>query len=163
RAQLSEWKNELRPRYIVNSAEELAAYLAAELVRYLAPSSESARPDLDTLQNAIARKTAQMEDCRKQVHDLSARLKNLVPADPIWRGRNFQRDGLLCFALLPFNEIALGVYKSAVVPAAEELGLRPNNAGEIFSNREVIEDIWDSICAARIVVVDVTGRNPNVF
>jgi hypothetical protein len=26
-----------------------------------------------------------------------------------------------------------------------------------------MEDIWESICTARVVVADVTGRNANVF
>jgi hypothetical protein len=100
---------------------------------------------------------------KKLIDDLTAKLRNVVPADPIWRGRNFRTDELMCFGLLPFREEFFAVYEAAVAPAAEDVGLRSLHAGEIFGNREVVEDIWDSICAARIVIVDVTGRNPNVF
>jgi len=50
-----------------------------------------------------------------------------------------------------------------VLPAVEAAGLRGIHAGQIFDNREIIEDIWESICMCRIVVADVTDRNPNVF
>ena len=72
-------------------------------------------------------------------------------------------DDLACFVLMPFQEPFFEVYETAVAPAAERCGLRAKHAGEIFGNREIIEDIWDSICSARVIVADVTGRNPNVF
>lgn len=97
------------------------------------------------------------------IQDLHARLASIVPASPIWRSRRFIIDTTLCFCLLPFQELFMRVYEEAVVPAIEAVGLRGLHAGQIFDNREIMEDIWESLCAARVVVADVTDRNPNVF
>jgi hypothetical protein len=164
RTQLEQFKNEVIRASIVERIETVDGFraaLAAALFRLLrtAPTrepSESPRARLEACQR-------ESEQYRKVIDDLTAKLRRVVPAEPIWRGRTFRLDELLCFALLPFQERFFEVYESAVAPAARDLGLRALHAGEIFGNREVVEDIWDSICAARVVVVDVTGRNPNVF
>jgi hypothetical protein len=123
----------------------------------IAPTAVHGRP------GELAACKREVDLLKQLVDELSLKLKNNVPAQPIWRGRKFQTDEILCFALLPFQDMFFEVYESAVGPAAASLGLRSLHAGEIFGNREVVEDIWDSICSARLVVVDVTGRNPNVF
>jgi hypothetical protein len=97
------------------------------------------------------------------ISDLHARLTAIVPAAPIWHTRRFDVDDSLCFCLLPFHDDFMRVYEEAVSPAAVASGLRSLHAGQIFDNREIMEDIWESICVARVVVADVTNRNPNVF
>jgi hypothetical protein len=64
---------------------------------------------------------------------------------------------------MPFQDAFFGVYENGILPATQAAGLRCAHAGEIFDNREIIEDVWESICTARLIVADVTGRNPNVF
>jgi len=97
------------------------------------------------------------------ITELRSRLASIVPATPIWRARRFTVDDSLCFCLLPLHDEFIRVYEEAVSPAAQASGLRSLHAGQIFDNREIMEDIWESICAARVVVADVTNRNPNVF
>jgi hypothetical protein len=36
-------------------------------------------------------------------------------------------------------------------------------ADNIYDNRPIIEDIWQRINEARIVISELTGKNPNVF
>jgi hypothetical protein len=161
-AQLEAFKNRIRSTVIVSlfqSPDDLATRTISALRNFQAATSR-----------LPSRGSGELEACRNEVEqhkrlieDLSIRLKNVVPAQPIWRGRKFETDELLCFALLPFQEVFFEVYETAVAPAATSLGLRSLHAGEIFGNREVVEDIWDSICRSRLVIVDVTGRNPNVF
>jgi hypothetical protein len=91
------------------------------------------------------------------------KLDRVVPADPIWRGRNFERDSTLCFVLMPFSDQFFLQYEEAIVPALTSSGLRGVHAGEIFGTREIMEDIWESICVSTLVIADVTGRNANVF
>jgi len=92
-----------------------------------------------------------------------AKLQRIVPTDPIWKGRKFQIDTSLCFVLMPFSDPFFLNYDEAILPALESAGLRGVHAGEIFGNRDIMEDIWDSICACRLVIADVTGRNANAF
>lgn len=65
--------------------------------------------------------------------------------------------------MMPFADQFFLNYEEAIRPALEAAGLRGVHAGEIFGTREIMEDIWESICTARVVIADVSGRNPNVF
>ena len=165
RLQLELFKNEIRSAMVVSlvrSSDDLSVSLAGALVNFLRCELTQVVPDT-ALQKSLLACREESERYKRVIEDLSAKLKSTVPAQPIWRGRKFDTDQILCFALLPFKDEFFEVYESAVAPAAEELGLRASHAGEIFGNREIVEDIWEAICAARIIIVDVTGRNPNVF
>jgi len=111
-----------------------------------------------------------LDECHRErqtyletIESLRSRLNRNVPADPIWRGRNFEVDRSLCFVLMPFRDQFFETYEAGIQPAVSDAGLTALHAGEIFGNREIVEDIWVSICKTRLVVADVTGRNPNVF
>ena len=36
-------------------------------------------------------------------------------------------------------------------------------ADDIYDNRPIIEDVWRCTNEARILIAELTGRNPNVF
>jgi hypothetical protein len=163
-AKLETFKRRVRSSLLVSifeSKDGLAASVLHSVINLIAAQRST---------SVVLDRTSELDKCRDEVErhkraieDLSRELRNGVPAQPIWRGRKFETDPLLCFALLPFQDAFFEVYETAVSPAATSIGLRSIHAGEIFGNREIVEDIWDSICSARLVIVDVTGRNPNVF
>jgi hypothetical protein len=68
----------------------------------------------------------------------------------------------LCFVLMPFDEKFYPIYEK-IKEVVEELGLICKRADEIFNTKPVIEDICHSIQKSRILIADLTGRNPNVF
>ncbi len=138
----------------------LRASLAAALHRLL--EARPAKEPASSLESRLETCQRESEQYKKVIDDLTAKVRRVVPADPIWRGRNFRLDELLCFALLPFQEQFLEVYESSVAPALA-IWLSVTSRWRIYRHPRVVEDIWDSICGARVVVVDVTGRNPNVF
>jgi nucleoside 2-deoxyribosyltransferase len=45
----------------------------------------------------------------------------------------------------------------------EEAGLVCVRGDEIYTRQAVIQDIWHSIRKARLVVAELSGRNPNVM
>jgi Domain of unknown function (DUF4062) len=118
-------------------------------------------------QSVLAREHRQYREEAKllkgAVHFYKRKLDRVVPADPIWKGRKFEADNTLCFVLMPLSDPFFLLYEEAIVPALEAAGLRGIHAGQIFGTREIMEDVWESICVSRVVVADVTGRNPNVF
>jgi chaperonin GroEL len=71
-------------------------------------------------------------------------------------------DPELCFVLIPFKEPFLEYYEEVIKVAAGATGLKAGNAGEVYGNAPIIQDIWRSIWKAAIVIADVTDRNPNV-
>lgn len=63
--------------------------------------------------------------------------------------------------MMPFSGYD-GVY-NAIRNAAEKTGLKCLRADDIWQNTKIIQDIFDLIFRARIVIVDLSGKNPNVM
>lgn len=166
---LKQFKERLKQERVFRyfgSPEDLAQKLTADLSNWWhkpinqAAEDSFARP---ILEQELNRYKQENSIYLSTIDSLRSKLENIVPADPIWVTRNFKIDTTFCFALLPFQENFFCVYEEAILPAINGAGLRGMHAGEIFDNREIIEDIWESICTARLIIADVTGRNPNVF
>lgn len=71
-------------------------------------------------------------------------------------------EAQLISVMMPFDAAFNNVY-SAIGQAAENCGLRARRADEIWEAPGIIQDVVNLIDRARIVVCDLTGRNPNVF
>ena len=73
-------------------------------------------------------------------------------------------EGDTCFVMMPFAEPIGSYYKSIYETAITKAGLRPIRADdEIFATGKIIDQVWDGITAAKVLVAELTGRNPNVF
>jgi len=82
---------------------------------------------------------------------------------PELKTKKEQVDKTLCFVLMPFDEKFSPIYENILKKVVEEFGLKCKRADEIFGTQPIIEDIWKYIHKARILIADLTGRNPNVF
>ena len=68
-----------------------------------------------------------------------------------------------CFVVMPFGDRYLNEYYSKIVrPAVEELEIEVIRADDIYGTRTVIDDVFDQIKNATVIIADVTGKNPNV-
>jgi hypothetical protein len=65
--------------------------------------------------------------------------------------------------LMPFSVKLKPIYENHIKKIVLELGLRIGRADDFLGPRSIMKDVWSAIHAARIVVADCTGRNPNVF
>ncbi len=72
-----------------------------------------------------------------------------------------QNDKLIS-VMMPFNASFSGTY-DAVKRVAEYMHLDCLRADDIWDNSTFMQDIFDLIFCAKIIVVDFTGRNPNVM
>lgn len=68
-----------------------------------------------------------------------------------------------CFIVMPFGAIFSTEYERIIRPAVEESGLQCIRGDEIYSKPRIMDDIWKSIRAARFIIAELTGKNPNVF
>lgn len=68
-----------------------------------------------------------------------------------------------CFVMMPFGQWMDTYYREIYVPAIKEAGLEPVRADELFSTGSVIEQIWEQISRAKVLLADLTGKNANVF
>jgi hypothetical protein len=66
------------------------------------------------------------------------------------------------FVIMPFLNEMSNVY-SLVAGCCASLNLSVQRADDLFGASHVIDDIWDLINSAKIVVCDCTHKNPNVF
>lgn len=71
-------------------------------------------------------------------------------------------DPLQVSAMMPVSGGFTAVYE-AIVGASEALGMRCNRADNIWEHHAIIQDVVSLIDRSRIVICDLSGRNPNVF
>ena len=92
------------------------------------------------------------------------RQRRIVRLNPIFRGREFLIKEHLVFVLSPFEEPFDTIYEDHIRTAVENIdGLSCLRADDIYDNRPIIEDIWQYTNEARILIAELTGRNPSVF
>lgn len=82
---------------------------------------------------------------------------------PNFRKLRFEIRRDHCFYLCPFREPFNTIYKDHVLPAIQKANFTVERADEIFGTQPIIEDIWEAINSATIILADTTGRNPNVM
>ncbi len=68
-----------------------------------------------------------------------------------------------CFVIMPFGPPFDRYFKNIFVPAIEDAGLHAIRADSIFMPSAIMPDIWRFLSEAKVLVADLTGRNPNVF
>ena len=67
------------------------------------------------------------------------------------------------FVLMPFEQSMSPIYEDHIKSVARRLGLSINRADDFFTEQSIVDDIWEAINAARVILADCTGRNANVF
>lgn len=74
------------------------------------------------------------------------------------------RTGDTCFVVMPFADPLGSYYEKVYKPAIEKAGLTPIRAdNEIFGTGKIIDQIWSGINSAKVLIAELTDRNPNVF
>ena len=68
-----------------------------------------------------------------------------------------------CFVMMPFGDWFDRYYQEIYAPAIREAGFEPVRADELFSSGSVVEQIWEQIQKAKVLLADLSGRNANVF
>jgi hypothetical protein len=69
-----------------------------------------------------------------------------------------------CFVMMPFAEPTGGYYKLVYEPAIERAKMKAVRAdADIYGTGKIIDQIWNGIHSARVLVAELTGRNPNVL
>jgi hypothetical protein len=69
-----------------------------------------------------------------------------------------------CFVMMPFANPIGGYYATIYEPAIKKAGLTPVRADtDIFATGKIIDQIWSGLNQAKVLVAELTGRNPNVL
>lgn len=117
-----------------------------------------------------SRPTTEIPALRQQLEIARAELdlirSSSISASPIWEGRFFPAESDYCFVLMPFSEEhdlqrVFAEHVKAVIET--RCGLRCERADDIYGISGVMQSVWEGINRARLIVAELTGRNPNVF
>jgi hypothetical protein len=68
-----------------------------------------------------------------------------------------------CFVMMPFGGWYDRYYQEIFVPAIKDAGFEPVRVDELFSTGSVVEQIWEQISKASVLLADLSDKNPNVF
>lgn len=68
-----------------------------------------------------------------------------------------------CFTIMPFGGWFDDYYDSIYCPAIKAAGLEPCRADDLYRPSTIVNDIWSLTQKAKIVLADLSGKNPNVF
>jgi hypothetical protein len=69
-----------------------------------------------------------------------------------------------CFVMMPFSGIIGTYYEKIFKPSIEKTGLTPLRADDdMFGSGKIIDQIWEGINTSKVLLAELTTRNPNVF
>ena len=72
--------------------------------------------------------------------------------------------GTTCFVMQPFVGHLGTYYESLFKPAIEKAGLQPVRADDdMFATGKIMDQVWRGIHQAKVLVAELTSKNPNVF
>lgn len=70
----------------------------------------------------------------------------------------------ICFVMMPFADPHGSYYTSIYEPAIRKAGLNAKRADDdIYGTGKIMDQIWAGINSARVLVAELTNRNPNVL
>jgi hypothetical protein len=134
-------------------------------------SAHTAREDLENQIKAIENQRFNVET---PISIAMGEIDPSIKVNPIFRGREPPPpvENNLCYVLIPFGKKQIdgrvidfdSVYEDYIKPALKHAGFRVMNASDaITPGGYVMEGIWKIINRSRLLVADVTGKNPNVL
>jgi len=74
-----------------------------------------------------------------------------------------KRKNETCFIIMPFGSWFDQYYQNIYIPAIESVGLRPRRADDLYRPSAIVNDIWTLTRQAKLILADLSGKNPNVF
>jgi hypothetical protein len=69
----------------------------------------------------------------------------------------------VCFVIMPFGGWLDDYYEEIYKPAIASAHLEVHRADDLFRPSTIVNDIWSYTKRAKLLLADLTGRNPNVF
>lgn len=102
-----------------------------------------------------------------QLNEEFERKNGVMDFNPRFKARNIVMNPNQCFYVMDFKDARVQeAYEALSKQLMEKLGIRVIKSGDIFDpNRknEMVENIWQDIVGSRLVIADISCKNPNVF
>lgn len=68
-----------------------------------------------------------------------------------------------CFTIMPFGGWFDKYYEDVFSSAITDAGLLPRRADDVYRPGTIVNDIWQFTKEAKVILADLTGKNPNVL
>lgn len=68
-----------------------------------------------------------------------------------------------CFVIMPFGGVFDIYYETIYKIAIENSGLTAKRADDLFRPSNIMQDIWNYTNSAKLLIADLSNKNPNVF
>src|SRR4051812_22114390 len=68
-----------------------------------------------------------------------------------------------CFVIAPFGGWNDRYYDEVFRAAVQKVGLTPARADDLYRPSAIVNDIWGFVRSSKVLLADLTGKNPNVF
>lgn len=78
-------------------------------------------------------------------------------------GKGSQAHKDICFIICPFGGWNDSYCEEIFGPAVESAGLEPKRADDLYRPSAIVHDIWDYVKKSRVMLAELTGKNPNVL
>jgi len=91
-------------------------------------------------------------------------LSHFTLGDKTWPSVDMEVDAPAALVIMPFSEPwSTSVYQLFIKPAVEEAGLSCTRGDEVPRRGSLMNNLWDAVLRAGVVIADISVPNPNVF
>ncbi len=143
------------------SVQVIPIYVDRELIGLWMFVFSDNNPYIDSIVSRVIEGT--MPLLKDSYRFLFQRRFNYMIVNPIFQNRDTRVDHDSVFVIMPFTqEWSKDIWEQVIKPAVKEIGMTPIRADDLYG-QNIMEDVWQSILKASIIICDTTGRNPNVF
>ncbi|GAB5494858.1 MAG: hypothetical protein Phog2KO_50730 [Phototrophicaceae bacterium] len=114
----------------------------------------------------IIRRALELHDAQ---HDMQAKpseeYDNKITVSPLWgeplRRTQFQSD---VFMIMPFRDKYNAIFENVILPVTADLNLTIKRGDEFSSTRgSIMQEVWAALNACKLVIVETTEINANVY
>jgi len=101
----------------------------------------------------------------QQLINLDELRRELTMITPFWGKVSDKAETDTCFILMPFTpEKLTDIYRRYIKsPIEANTKLRCIRADDIYKSTEIMRDVWTKINEAKLIIAELTYKNPNVF
>ena len=86
-----------------------------------------------------------------------------VQTESVLHGYGVEIERGTGFVLLPHTDEFTGIFEYAITPAMEANGIVVKKAEDIYQPGPILEQVWERIRKAEVIVADLSGKNANVI
>jgi len=99
----------------------------------------------------------------RRMHEKEVEDKEYLKVKPIFSLGTNRLLSPHVFVIMPFQEQLMQIYYDHILTVCRANKLQSYKADDIFAPNAIIDDIWQCIKNAKLIICDCTYKNPNVF